>query len=190
MNNLAIFASGSGSNAENIMQNFSNEPLINVSCVCTNNKNALVIERAKKFNVPVLVFNRDDFYYRKTVMEYLNDKQINWIILAGFLWLVPSDMTRQYGGRIINIHPALLPKYGGKGMYGHHVHQAVIDAGEPFSGITIHFVDNEYDRGDIIFQASCPVGPGDTPETLASKIHELEYQYFPKIIKDEILKHR
>jgi phosphoribosylglycinamide formyltransferase-1 len=188
MNNLAIFASGSGTNAENIIQSFLNEPRINISCVCTNKADAYVVERAGKYNVPVLVFNRDDFYHQNTVIEYLKDKEIDWIILAGFLWLVPSSIIQQYHGKIINIHPALLPKFGGKGMYGHHVHKAVIEAREALSGISIHYVDNEYDRGAIIFQATCPVNPEDTPETLAAKIHNLEYQFFPKVIREAILK--
>jgi phosphoribosylglycinamide formyltransferase-1 len=185
--NLALFASGSGTNAENIITCFRNEPQISVSCICTNRPDAFVIERAKKNNVPFLVFNRDDLYHRDTVLEYLKQREIDWIVLAGFLWLVPANLMQHYPRRIINIHPALLPNYGGKGMYGHHVHEAVIAAKEKFSGITIHFVDPEYDRGDTIFQAKCPVEPGDTADSLASRVHALEYEYFPKVIKDTVL---
>jgi phosphoribosylglycinamide formyltransferase-1 len=188
MINLAIFASGSGSNAENIIRHFLNEPQIRVSCICTNRSDAYVIERAKSLNTPVFIFNRDDFYHSSRVIDFLNEQKIDWIILAGFLWLIPIDLINRYAGRMINIHPALLPKFGGKGMYGHHVHQAVIDQKEKHSGITIHYVDREYDRGDIIFQAKCSVEPHDTAESLAAKIHELEYLYFPAVIKDEILK--
>jgi phosphoribosylglycinamide formyltransferase-1 len=189
MINLAIFASGSGSNAENIIEYFRNEPQIKVSCICANRPDAFVIERAKRHNIPFLIFNRDDFYHRTTVVDYLKNKQIDWIILAGFLWLVPGDLMKAYPRRIINIHPALLPKFGGKGMYGHHVHQAVIDAGESHSGITIHYVDPEYDNGDIIFQAKCGVKPDDTPESLAERVHALEYEHFPGVIKETIMTH-
>jgi phosphoribosylglycinamide formyltransferase 1 len=188
MINLAIFASGSGSNAENIIQFFQNDPGIEVSCICTNRSDAFVIERVKRYHIPFLVFSRDDFYHHHSVLEYLKKYQVDWIILAGFLWLVPSELIDRYPGRIINIHPALLPKFGGKGMYGHHVHKAVIDAKEALSGITIHYVDHEYDQGDIIFQAKCPVEPSDTPESLAARIHDLEYEYFPKVIREEVLK--
>lgn len=187
MNHLAVFASGSGTNAGNIIKYFEKEPEISISCICTNRQDAFVIERAKSFHIPYLVFTRDDFYHQSTVLDYLKDKKTDWIILAGFLWLVPESLIRNYPGRIINIHPALLPKYGGKGMYGNHVHQAVIDAGESHSGITIHYIDNEYDRGDIIFQAKCPVYPYDTADTLAARIHELEYEHYPRVIKEAIM---
>jgi phosphoribosylglycinamide formyltransferase-1 len=186
MINLAIFASGSGSNAENIIRYFGDEPQIRVSCVCTNRADAYVIERAKKFNIPVLIFNRDDFYHSGKVINYLSDQRIDWIILAGFLWLIPENLINGYPDRIINIHPALLPKFGGKGMYGHHVHQAVIDQKEKLSGITIHYVDHEYDRGDIIFQATCKVENTDTADTLAAKIHHLEYEHFPRVIREVV----
>lgn len=186
MPNLALFASGSGTNAENIIQYFQNEPQIMVSCICSNRSDAFVLERARRHNIPFMVFNRDDLYHRETVIEYLNDRKIDWIILAGFLWLVPAKLMDRFPGRIINIHPALLPKYGGKGMYGHHVHQAVINAGESHSGITIHYVDHEYDRGDTIFQAKCPVLAGDTAESLASRVHELEYEHYPRVIRQVV----
>lgn len=188
MKHLAIFASGSGTNAENIIINFQNEPGIRISCICTNRSDAYVIERAKKYGIPYFIFNRDDFYHRTTVVDYLLDKGTDWIILAGFLWLIPHSLIDRYPERIINIHPALLPKYGGKGMYGHHVHQAVIDSGDTHSGITIHYIDNEYDRGKIIFQAKCPVKPGDTAESLGARVHDLEYEHFPRVIKEEVLR--
>jgi phosphoribosylglycinamide formyltransferase-1 len=186
MPNLAIFASGSGSNAENIIQFFKSEPNIKVSCVCTNHKDAFVIERAKKYDIPVLIFTKDEFCKTNRVLQYLNDQKIDWIILSGFLLLVPPSLLSHYPNRIINIHPALLPKYGGKGMYGSHVHQAVIDHHEAYSGITIHYVDHEYDRGDTIFQATCAVAPSDTAETLAAKVHQLEYEHFPRVIKEVV----
>jgi phosphoribosylglycinamide formyltransferase 1 len=186
MPNLAIFASGSGTNAENIIQCFENEAQIKVSCICTNRADAYVIERVQRFDIPVLIFSRDNFYHSRVVLDYLKERGTDWVILAGFLWLVPANLIDCYPKRIINIHPALLPKYGGKGMYGHHVHQAVIDHHEQCSGITIHYVDHEYDRGDRIFQATCPVNPGDTAETLAVKVHELEYKHFPEVIKNVV----
>jgi phosphoribosylglycinamide formyltransferase 1 len=189
MSKLAVFASGSGTNAENIIQYFQNKPRINVSCICSNRPDAFVIERAKNHQIPVLVFNRDEFYNTSLVLHYLKDQNIDWIILAGFMWLVPNYLIENYPGRIINIHPALLPKFGGKGMYGHHVHQAVIDNKESDSGITIHYVNQEYDRGQTIFQATCKVDANDTPESLAAKVHQLEYEHFPRIIEQEILKH-
>ncbi len=186
MPDLAIFASGSGSNAENIIQYFQNDPSIMVSCICTNRKDAFVIERARKYDIPVLIFSKEDFSKSNLVIDYLKEKKIDWIILAGFLLLVPPSLLSQYPNRIINIHPALLPKYGGKGMYGHHVHQSVIDHHEAYSGITIHYVDHEYDRGDTIFQATCPVSPSDTADTLAAKVHHLEYMHFPRVIGEVV----
>jgi phosphoribosylglycinamide formyltransferase-1 len=188
MHRLAIFASGSGTNAENIIKYFQNEPQIEVSCICTNRSDAYVIERARQHKTPVMVFSRDEFYNTEKVLIYLKDNKIDWIILAGFLWLIPAYLIDNFPDRIVNIHPALLPKYGGKGMYGNHVHQAVIDHNETVSGITIHLVNHEYDRGSIIFQVTCPVELTDTSDSLASKIHQLEYEYFPRIIEQVILK--
>jgi len=185
---LAIFASGSGSNAENIIKYFQDKPLIGITCVCTNNADAKVIERAGKYGVPVLIFSKSDFYETNRVADFLTDHGVDWIILAGFLWLVPQKLIDKYHNRIINIHPALLPKFGGKGMYGARVHKAVIEQYEPLSGITIHYVDHKYDNGSIIFQATCKVDTADTPDSLAAKVHELEYEYFPKIIEQEVLK--
>jgi len=190
METLGVFASGSGSNAENIIKYFQNKPGIRVSCICTNNPDAFVIQRAKSLHIPLLVFSREDFYHTEKVVNYLNENKITWIVLAGFLWLVPGYLIDRFPNRIINIHPALLPKYGGKGMYGQHVHKAVIDNGETFSGITIHYVNHEYDRGSIIFQAQCLVEADDTPDSLAERVHRLEYEHFPVVIEREVLGRR
>ena len=188
MTRLAIFASGSGTNAENIIRYFQNKPWISITCVCTNRPDAYVIERVKKYKIPVLVFSREGFYQTQEVLDYLKQKGTNWIILAGFLWLIPGNLIECYPEKIINIHPALLPKFGGKGMYGPRVHEAVINSRETHSGITIHYVNPEYDEGSIIFQATCPVNPDETPESLADRVHELEYLHYPRIIEQEVLK--
>jgi len=183
MARLILFASGSGTNVENIIRYFKNHPDIEIISVCCNNPRAYVIQRAKNHQIPVFIFNRADFYESDRVLQYLRSSEADWIILAGFLWLLPENIVRAFEKRIVNIHPALLPAYGGKGMYGMRVHQAVIDAGEKESGITIHYVNTEYDKGDIIFQAKCRIVPGETPETLAAKVHSLEYEFYPKIIE-------
>lgn len=186
MKKIAIFASGSGSNAENIICFFAKNPEICVNSVFCNVPDAYVLERAKKYHIPTHVFNREAFRDPGKVLRQLKEEGIDFIVLAGFLWLLPDCITSAYPNRIVNIHPALLPSYGGKGMYGHHVHEAVITAGEKESGITIHYVNNHYDEGTIIFQAKCPVLPGDTPDTLAARIHELEYAHFPRVIEEVI----
>lgn len=186
--NLAVFASGSGSNAENIARYFSNHPEIKVSAIFTNNKNAYVIERAKSLGIPFYIFDRKTFYESDEILNNLKRHDIDLIVLAGFLWLVPSNLLQNYPGQIVNIHPALLPKYGGKGMYGSRVHQAVIDAGELQSGITIHYVNDRYDEGRVIFQTACDIVPGDTPESVAEKVHKLEYRHYPKVIEDLLMK--
>lgn len=184
MKNLAIFASGSGSNAENIIRYFAEKPGFRVKKIYCNVPDAYVLERAKKYNVPTQVFNRAEFRNPDIILRQLQEEGTDFIILAGFLWLVPDCITTAYPNRIVNIHPALLPAYGGKGMYGHHVHEAVLAAGEKESGITIHYVNEHYDSGDIIFQATCPVLPDDTPDTLAARVHELEYAHFPRVIEE------
>ncbi len=181
---LAIFASGSGSNAEQIIKHFQGHPRIQVSSICTNNAKAGVISRAHKYGVPVKVLTRAQFYENNHVGRVLQNMGIDAIVLAGFLWLVPSPLIDQFPGRIINIHPALLPKYGGAGMYGMHVHRAVIEAQETESGITIHEVNEKYDEGRVVFQATCSVAPEDTPESLVKKIHALEHQHFAKVIEN------
>ena len=184
MKRIAIFASGNGSNAENIIQYFLNDANISVDLVLTNNASAFVIERAAKFDIPVLIFNRKKFYKEELVLESLVEHKIDLVVLAGFMWLVPSYLIDHYPLNIVNIHPALLPKYGGKGMYGDHVHKAVSVALEKESGITIHYVNGKYDEGDIIFQKSVEIEEGEDPYSIAEKIHALEYEYFPKVIED------
>ena len=188
MKKIAIFASGSGSNAENIIQYFAQKPQFCVKSVFCNVPDAYVLERAKKYRIPTFVFNREEFRNPDKVFRQLQEQEIDFIVLAGFLWLMPSFITAAWPNKIVNIHPALLPAYGGKGMYGHHVHEAVIAAGEKESGITIHYVNDHYDQGAIIFQAKCPVLPTDTPDDLAARVHELDYRYFPQIIAETILK--
>ena len=188
MKKIAIFASGSGSNAENIIQYFAQKPQFCVKSVFCNVPDAYVLERAKKYRIPSFVFNREEFRNPDKVFRQLQEQEIDFIVLAGFLWLMPSFITAAWPNKIVNIHPALLPAYGGKGMYGHHVHEAVIADGEKESGITIHYVNDHYDQGAIIFQAKCPVLPTDTPDDLAARVHELEYRYFPQIIAETILK--
>jgi len=184
MTNLAIFASGSGTNAEQIIHYFSDHKRATVKLVLSNRRDAYVLTRVKKSGVPSWVFDRDDLYHSERVLNRLQEEQIDLIVLAGFLWLIPDTILKAYPNRIINIHPALLPGFGGKGMFGRHVHEAVIAAGEQQSGITIHLVDKVYDNGKILFQATCPVFPGDTPDTLAARIHELEHRYYPEVIRD------
>jgi phosphoribosylglycinamide formyltransferase-1 len=187
MTHLAIFASGSGSNAENLIRHFEHHACIHIGLVLSNCATAPVLKRAEQLGVPACVFGKTDFYHSDTVLQKLQEYHINYVILAGFLWLVPENLLTAFPHRIINIHPALLPKYGGKGMYGMQVHRAVIASAEKETGITIHRIDAEYDRGEILFQARCAVSPHDTPETIAAKVHELEYRYFPETIEKTIL---
>jgi phosphoribosylglycinamide formyltransferase 1 len=187
MKRLAIFASGNGSNAQAITEYFSESSDARVVLILSNRDDAFVLQRAKTLNIPVRAFNRADFYETEVITRLMIDQQIDMIVLAGFLWLLPPSLINAFPDRIINIHPALLPKFGGKGMYGLKVHSAVIQAGEKESGISIHFVNENYDQGKIIFQARCKVEKEDTPETLAAKIHILEYTHFPEVIK-QILK--
>jgi phosphoribosylglycinamide formyltransferase-1 len=183
MKRLAVFASGSGTNFQQICEYFKEKNSdIKIELLVVNKANAYVVERAKQLNVKSVYFNREDFYSSEKVVECLLENQIDFIVLAGFLWLVPSNILKNYENKIINIHPALLPKYGGKGMHGHHVHQAVIAAKEQESGITIHYVNEKYDEGNIIFQAKCSITPEDTADSLAEKIHLLEKEHFPKVI--------
>lgn len=183
MKRIAIFASGSGSNAENIAHYFKSNPEVEISIILSNKKDAFVLERAKKLNIPSQTFSRNDFYETDSIVNLLKEKQIDLIVLAGFLWLVPDSLIKSYPNRIINIHPALLPNYGGKGMYGMNVHKAVIASQEKESGITIHVVNEKYDDGETILQAKCPIDENDTAEDLANKIHELEYEYFPRAVE-------
>jgi phosphoribosylglycinamide formyltransferase-1 len=185
--NIAIFASGSGTNAEQIILYFRRSSVGRVKLILSNKSDAYALVRAEKYNVPTIVFSRDEFYKTDRIPDLLLQEEIDLVVLAGFLWLVPTNLIRAFPNKIINIHPALLPKYGGKGMYGMKVHQAVIDSGDSESGISIHFVNEKYDEGKIIFQARCKLEPNDTPESLAQKIHQLEYEYFPKVIEELII---
>ena len=179
---IAIFASGSGTNAENIVDFFKMDSHMKVSLILSNKNSAYVLERARKLGVKSAVFTAEQLNNSTFVDSILAEEKIDAIILSGFLLKVPDRIIAKYSGRIINIHPALLPKFGGKGMYGMKVHKAVIDSGDTQSGITIHLVDEYYDNGKILFQSTCNVEPGDTPESLAEKIHKLEYRYFPEVI--------
>lgn len=181
MKRIAVFASGSGSNAENFINYFRQSDAADISLILSDNKSAKVLQRAEKYGVPHVVFTKEELAGGK-VLEKLKRSKIDFIVLAGFLRLVPADIINTYQGRIVNIHPALLPSYGGKGMYGMNVHKAVVEAGEEESGITIHYVNEHYDQGDIIFQARTEVYPDDTPEDVAEKVHALEYQYYPQIV--------
>lgn len=188
MTRIVIFASGSGSNAENIIKYFNNSNLISVVKILCNKKNAKVFERANRLNISSMYFSREDLNDTDLVLDILK-AEADYVILAGFLWKIPSKIIEAFPNKIINIHPALLPKYGGKGMYGMHVHNAVVANKENETGITIHYVNENYDEGNIIFQERFTVLPSDSAEDVADKIHELEYKYFPKIIEKVILEH-
>ncbi|MCF8369593.1 MAG: phosphoribosylglycinamide formyltransferase [Bacteroidales bacterium] len=184
MKKIAIFASGSGTNAENIIKHFTKNANITVCRIFCNNPSAKVIQRAENFNIPCTVFNKNEFNDPSEILRILKQDNTDLIVLAGFLWLFPVHILKDYPNKIINIHPALLPKFGGKGMYGSRVHEAVISAKEAFSGITIHYVNEFYDEGEIIFQAKCKVEKDDSPESLAKKVHALEYAHFPTVIQN------
>jgi phosphoribosylglycinamide formyltransferase 1 len=183
MKKIVIFASGSGTNAENIIKYFENKATATVVAVFTNNPNAKVIERAKNFQIPTEIFSKEELIQGK-VLQKLNSFAPDLIVLAGFLLKLPKTMIESYPTTIINIHPALLPKYGGKGMYGMNVHKAVVENKEKETGITIHFVNENYDEGNVIFQKNVPLAELDSPEIVAEKIHELEQKHFPSIIED------
>lgn len=183
---IAIFCSGSGSNAQKIIEYFKGHSDIEISVLMANKPDAYALERAQKFSIPTWVFNREEYKSGK-VLEELKKRSIDWIILAGFLWLIPEDLVQNFPNKIINIHPALLPKFGGKGMYGMNVHSAVVANKEKESGITIHYVNKNYDEGNIIFQASCAVAPSDSPEEVAKKVQVLEHEHFPKVIEKIIM---
>jgi len=186
MKNIAIFASGNGTNARNIAEYFRHSVNIHVSLILSNKPDAYVLERARELNIPSVVFTRKDFYESDDILDLLRKNEIDFIVLAGFLWFVPQNLLKAYPCRIINIHPALLPKYGGKGMYGEKVHQAVIRSGDARTGISIHFVDDHYDEGEIIFQDSFEIQADDTAESIAKKAHALEYEHFPRVIESVI----
>lgn len=175
---LAVFLSGNGSNAEQIFSHFKNHPTITVALVLSNNPEAFGLQRAGKFNIQTKVFNKSQFHESDIVLDWLKDEQVTHLVLAGFLWMIPQNLIQAYPKRIINIHPALLPKFGGKGMYGSKIHTAVKVAGETETGITIHEVNEKYDEGKIIFQAGCKVLPEDTPESIAKKVQALEHAHY------------
>lgn len=184
MKRIAIFASGSGSNAEQIIRHFKNNGKAITEVVLSNNPKALVIDRAKNLHTPAMVFSRQDFYETHKIEKLLERLKIDLIVLAGFLWLVPESFIRKFEGKIVNIHPALLPGFGGKGFYGKKVHEAVISSGEKKSGITIHYVNEHFDAGEIIFQATCDIAENETADTLAKKIHALEHEHYPRVIEE------
>jgi phosphoribosylglycinamide formyltransferase-1 len=186
---IAIFASGNGTNAERIIQHFLGHQDVEVVAVFTNKAEAGVCQVAQKWNIPVTVFTRDDFYKTGAVNQKLKSAGVSHIVLAGFLWLVPAALIQQYPNKIINIHPALLPKYGGKGMYGMHVHQAVAGAGEKETGITIHLVNENYDEGKYLLQKKVELTGAETPEKIADLVHELEYTYFPPTVDTWLTTH-
>lgn len=186
MKNLVIFASGNGTNAERIMTHFSHSNLARVALVISNKTHAGVLEKAERFHIPTLLINRNDFEETNKLVKLLRELPADLIILAGFLWKIPDELLHHFPNRIINIHPALLPKYGGKGMYGKLVHEAVIAAGDKESGITIHYVNDQYDEGEVILQKKCTITKEDTPESLAQKVHTLEYEWYPVVIEKMI----
>ncbi|MDQ8004919.1 MAG: phosphoribosylglycinamide formyltransferase [Pedobacter sp.] len=185
---IAIFASGSGSNAQKIMEHFKRSTEAEVALVLTNNPESYVLQRADSFEIPSHVFDRHEFYQTDEVLDLLKNLDIDLIVLAGFLWLIPENLLKEYPGRMINIHPALLPKYGGKGMYGDKVHKAVLEAKEPEGGITIHYVNEHYDEGEFIYQAKYRIDKGDNLEMVKFKGQQLEHLHYPRIVETLIKK--
>ncbi len=185
---IAIFASGSGSNAQKIMEYFKNHALAEVALVLSNNPDAYVLQRADNFEIPTHIFNRSTFYQSDDVVKILQKLNIELVVLAGFLWLVPQNLLEAFSGRIINIHPALLPNYGGKGMYGDHIHRAVLAAREKESGISIHFVNEHFDEGEMIQQFRFKIDANDQLENIRFKIQQLEHQHYPKVIEQVLRK--
>lgn len=188
MKKIAVLASGGGTNAQKIFEHFEGHNDVEVSLLLSNRSNAFALERAKKFNIPTVVFNRDDFYQSEKILNLLIENKINLIVLAGFLWLIPNNLINAFPNKIVNIHPALLPKYGGKGMYGENVHKAVKLAGESESGITIHLVNKNYDEGDILKQYRCQLQPNDDEQDIAAKVLKLEHKFYPEVIENLVLK--
>jgi phosphoribosylglycinamide formyltransferase 1 len=187
---IAIFASGSGSNAEEIIKYFRSHPTIEVSLLLSNNPDAFAIDRAKKYGISTKTFNRTEFTQTNIVLDWLNEFNITHVVLAGFLWLIPSYLIKSFPGKMINIHPALLPLFGGKGMFGMKVHEAVKAAGSNETGITIHLVNEHYDEGEILFQGRCAVDENCTASDIAKRVHALEYEHYPKVIEKWIESHR
>lgn len=187
MKNIAVFASGSGSNAENLIRCFENSAMIRVAVILSNKSDAGVHKRAERLGVPSFTFTNAEFNEGALILQKLSEYEVHFIVLAGFLLKIPADLIRAYPDKIVNIHPSLLPAYGGKGMYGDYVHKAVVAAEETRTGITIHYVNERYDEGAVIFQKECPVLPSDTAEEVAAKVHELEYNYYPRIVEKLLL---
>ena len=183
MKNIAIFASGEGTNAQNIIDHFKSSTAVKVALVLSNKSSANVLKRAEREHIPTLIIDRHAFYESDQIIKSLRSANIDLIVLGGFLWMIPENLIKAFPNKIMNIHPALLPKFGGKGMYGMYVHKAVVEAKEKESGISIHYVNEQYDEGKIISQHRCIVSDMDTPDTLAAKIHELENEHFPKTIE-------
>ncbi|MBW3544534.1 MAG: phosphoribosylglycinamide formyltransferase [Bacteroidetes bacterium] len=180
---IAIFASGGGSNAERFFEYFKHSPIAEIALVCSNRPDAFVLERAQRHAIPIYTFTNRQLQDSKEVLQKLEEENIDFIVLAGFLRLIPDYLINAFPNRIVNIHPALLPKWGGKGMWGAHVHQAVVEARELESGISIHYVNSHYDEGNIIFQASCPLLPEDDPAAVAAKVLKLEHAHYPKVVE-------
>ncbi len=190
MEHIAVFASGTGTNAENLIRYFRTHPHCRVNLVLCNKPGAGVLDRAARLGVKSVVITRQDLYETGRALNLLKEHRVDFIVLAGFLWLIPQPVLEAYPGRIVNIHPALLPAYGGKGMYGRRVHEAVIKNGDKKSGVTVHLVNEEYDAGNILFQEECDVLPGDTPDTLAERVHQLEYEHYPRVVEEWISKQK
>ena len=184
--NIAIFVSGNGTNCENIIRYFSGHESVRVALVLSNRADAFALERARRLKVPSVVVGRDDFRRAEVVMPLMEQYKVGFIVLAGFLLMAPDFLIDAYPRRMLNIHPSLLPKYGGRGMWGHHIHEAVRASGDTVTGITVHYVSNVCDGGEIVFQAETPVGPDDTPDDIAAHIHQLEQQHFPRVIEQVI----
>ena len=184
---IAIFASGSGSNAQKIMEYFKKHQNAEIAIVLTNNSEAYVLQRADNFEIPSHIFDKHEFYKTDDIVKLLKNLQINLIVLAGFLWLIPDNLLKAFPNKIINIHPALLPKYGGKGMYGDKVHQAILDAGEEESGITIHYINEHFDEGESIHQSRFKIEQGDDIEMIKFKGQQLEHLHYPKVV-EQLLK--
>ena len=185
---IAIFASGSGSNAQKLMEHFKRSPEVEIALVLTNNPDAYVLQRADNFEIPSHIFDRNEFYHTDHIIDLLKNLEVDLIVLAGFLWLIPKKLIHEYPGRIINIHPAILPKFGGKGMYGDHVHKAVMEANETEGGITIHYVNENYDEGEYIYQAKYRIDKDDNLELIKFKGQQLEHQHYPRIVETIIKK--
>lgn len=183
---LAIFASGTGTNAQKLIDHFRDSPVATVALIVCNKKGAGVLGIAEREGIPTLLIEKEPFLHGNGYLPQLKVREISFLVLAGFLWKVPEVLIAAYPRRIVNIHPALLPKFGGKGMYGQYVHEAVLQAGEVETGITIHYVDEHYDQGDIIFQTACPILEGDTPETIAQRIHQLEHLHYPRVVEEAV----